>query len=1204
VTEELASAVGKWRGIPVDRVVAIVADLEGGLTQVGSGYLVTGRRVLTAYHCTVDATTGQPATSLRIVRRSDGMAAQVVVVAAALDAAVLEVDDAAWPPMLLEPVKFGRVDRSHSSELHNCQAVGFPAWQMDPKDQGRNAAELHGTIRATEGVESGYLVMRDPDLDDVAVPTSARGGNSQDSPWGGLSGALVFHQGLALGVIVEHRPRQGRSALQILPMDRLSATATTGEGALSERNRVFSASSNAESDVNGIAAALILPPSTAMRLAEDPNVPSSVTRSPEIAPLSGAEPAGGTITADVIMRGPLQAMDLADVFDEAVTREQTDPASAARTFVEVAEQLSAKGFDPHADAIRRRAIQAYAAAGCRSDAVRLQLQLANDALLAGRWSDASILILALRQLMGRPDEAVSADLTAAGAALQTLSALLEDPVLATENVSAVLGAIHAHLQAVLDQLVVHAADFTLLLTVTAITAVTAAEVALAAEVPAPVISSATFDQIIEALGSSSNVPFARLRIRLRLAMAEAQDPNAEESDKWQQLRQEATDGRLSADNAALIFGRYARTRAIAAAPAEADMAWRYAVEFGGRIKLFSDTADWLSAQWRLRHRYGPIDLKEIQDLGQMIQLLAKQESDWLIPVGDAHLECLEAMRRDDQGLRSAALAAQRLRVLSAAAGLWEEELQAHRLLADIFERSGEPALAAFHRVRAGEAPPSDVAARVTAGFIDVSRELRRHAPAERAAAYAMLAAQGNLIPDSLVDLIGSHAAEDLEAVKDGRITETLFAGPGVLRSATDAVAAVAARLTPDIAERLMSALDGRLTADKGTFAWTDESHFKLLATLAASDNAAISVSALERLSRLMSIESPALRGGGRSLGFAVRRRPADVRRILVLQAQDGNDEGAELLTGWSLTGSPGRRVSRDSAEQSAWLAALPFAEEAAERLAAAPAGTPGSASLFVHLVRDATLVTILDPSDIDQALTGLLRVAADNLHLSATRQQALDAASILVAGETGNGLGSDRLSEVFGIACEYARGEHDGSAMDDLTNSAHPLSSWRVNMGDATLVGGGLHLAARAARGDDQRIAVLELAGPMVRSEPSESVLHDIGRALAALGSLDGGPDLLSIGTLAKSPSPSLRAVSAVYWAKVYGPATAASDPTDAGADLVHDTSLIVRRSLVAQLANAAADSGLSSAGRGVVDALARDPMADIREAALAIHAI
>lgn len=223
-----------WGGIPSDRVVAVVAALDTGRVQIGSGYLVTDQLVLTARHCTLDKKTGSLATLLQVASRSGGPEAPATLsaVASELDVVMLSVKDPPWPvPVASEPPRFGRVDRSRSTELNDCQAIGFPLWQMDPSDQGRNAAELHGTIRVTEDAEAGLLVMRDPELRDVAIPETIAAQDREDrSPWGGLSGALVFYQGLALGVIIEHRPWKGGSAMTILPVERL-ATASMGGNA-------------------------------------------------------------------------------------------------------------------------------------------------------------------------------------------------------------------------------------------------------------------------------------------------------------------------------------------------------------------------------------------------------------------------------------------------------------------------------------------------------------------------------------------------------------------------------------------------------------------------------------------------------------------------------------------------------------------------------------------------------------------------------------------------------------------------------------------------------------------------------------------------------------------------------------------------------------------------------------------------------------
>jgi len=133
---------GIWTGIPADRVVAVAADLGNGRIQTGSGYLVTERLVLTARHCTVNQRDDGPIRSLHVVRLS-GAAATATLIAAAEDIAVLAVEDPTWSaPAALDPPRFGRVDRSHSGELRDCEAMGFPRWQLDPNDQQRSAAEL------------------------------------------------------------------------------------------------------------------------------------------------------------------------------------------------------------------------------------------------------------------------------------------------------------------------------------------------------------------------------------------------------------------------------------------------------------------------------------------------------------------------------------------------------------------------------------------------------------------------------------------------------------------------------------------------------------------------------------------------------------------------------------------------------------------------------------------------------------------------------------------------------------------------------------------------------------------------------------------------------------------------------------------------------------------------------------------------------
>ena len=214
----------QWAGIPTDRIVAVVARLPSGKEQIGSGYLVGPGLVLTAAHCTWDFKTRVPPMSLRVYRKSDGAmrVVRVVNASAPYDVAVLDLD-VPLGPTGLPPPSYGRVDQTHGLELEGCEAIGYPLFQYDPVDQQRNSAQIKGTIRTSDDAELGYLLLRDALLESVTSPKVAGdAGRDSTSAWGGLSGALVFHQGLALGIVIEHHPRQGASALRLAPFSVLA----------------------------------------------------------------------------------------------------------------------------------------------------------------------------------------------------------------------------------------------------------------------------------------------------------------------------------------------------------------------------------------------------------------------------------------------------------------------------------------------------------------------------------------------------------------------------------------------------------------------------------------------------------------------------------------------------------------------------------------------------------------------------------------------------------------------------------------------------------------------------------------------------------------------------------------------------------------------------------------------------------------------
>ncbi|GAA1789832.1 hypothetical protein GCM10009712_41500 [Pseudarthrobacter sulfonivorans] len=223
----MAAGTGQT-GVELDRVVAVMATWADGHAEVGSGYLVTGRLVLTAGHCIRDKKSGKPAAEIKVVQASDGATVPGgnVIVCPELDVAVITLeDDAPWEAEL-SAVVFARVDRSRAGILEDCQAIGFPLFQSD--SVGRATSEVHGTLYQTDGAESGQLLIRDPNIrpgppfaqNTRKIPSPQA---PHPSPWGGFSGATVFHHGLAIGVIIEHHPAQGGSALRATAFDTLMA---------------------------------------------------------------------------------------------------------------------------------------------------------------------------------------------------------------------------------------------------------------------------------------------------------------------------------------------------------------------------------------------------------------------------------------------------------------------------------------------------------------------------------------------------------------------------------------------------------------------------------------------------------------------------------------------------------------------------------------------------------------------------------------------------------------------------------------------------------------------------------------------------------------------------------------------------------------------------------------------------------------------
>ncbi|MER7609126.1 trypsin-like serine protease [Nocardioides sp. NPDC127503] len=223
-----------------DRVVAVVVHVSETREKWGTGYLVSPNEVLTAWHCTVDDPahpdeTPDPRVTVR--RKSpDGTWEQSSVshiigsrkrngAGWGLDIALLTLADPPWHDAGWKLPTFARCDRSGAGSLRDCEAVGYPRYALDPT-QELSTASLSGTIRLAEGANDAqeHLILRDAEIGAVRVP-----GPADSSPWGGLSGSLVFYDGDVLGHVVEHHPHRGNNPVKVIPISRLARS--TGQRA-------------------------------------------------------------------------------------------------------------------------------------------------------------------------------------------------------------------------------------------------------------------------------------------------------------------------------------------------------------------------------------------------------------------------------------------------------------------------------------------------------------------------------------------------------------------------------------------------------------------------------------------------------------------------------------------------------------------------------------------------------------------------------------------------------------------------------------------------------------------------------------------------------------------------------------------------------------------------------------------------------------
>ena len=208
------------------RVVEVITDLGATADsryRYGSGCIVRDRIVLTAAHVVIGAVSVvvrdpdkreyTAAADPRFVGDVDGPGPDLAVVA---------IDDPAFQPVL-PPIELAAVDRDSPTgePVERCHAVGYPWFAEVPSRAAvRDTVDAIGVVPVLSDLVKGLLSVQVTVAPRELPPQEAELGASE---WSGMSGAPVFAAGCLLGVVTEHAPRKGPSAVTAVPLTALQA---------------------------------------------------------------------------------------------------------------------------------------------------------------------------------------------------------------------------------------------------------------------------------------------------------------------------------------------------------------------------------------------------------------------------------------------------------------------------------------------------------------------------------------------------------------------------------------------------------------------------------------------------------------------------------------------------------------------------------------------------------------------------------------------------------------------------------------------------------------------------------------------------------------------------------------------------------------------------------------------------------------------
>ncbi|MEU5094120.1 trypsin-like peptidase domain-containing protein [Streptomyces sp. NPDC020996] len=235
------------RGLDPVRVAEVLVRPATGPGRRGSGYRVAERWVLTCAHVVHDA--GALRVRFEADRADEWTApAEAVLASEKADVALLRITGPVPPGVHAEataPPVYGALP--DADVVLPCSAVGFPRFKlradrMRVLDDG-SPSQYRDSCHAT-GMTSVLSNRREGTLELVVEPP-ASDVEKDRSPWEGMSGAAVWHDGTIVGLVTAHHRADGLGRLAAVRVDRLHDVLTPAELAVLERHAGLPASASA-----------------------------------------------------------------------------------------------------------------------------------------------------------------------------------------------------------------------------------------------------------------------------------------------------------------------------------------------------------------------------------------------------------------------------------------------------------------------------------------------------------------------------------------------------------------------------------------------------------------------------------------------------------------------------------------------------------------------------------------------------------------------------------------------------------------------------------------------------------------------------------------------------------------------------------------------------------------------------------------------